>query len=664
MDSLEDFEPLDYYKSQLGPQFLKNATELFDSLVKQSGVDTAANTAAVTRYNAAQKKADAAGKKLASGKAVRGLMIFLTVAAAIAAVVLLILYARGGSTALLIVGIVCVAVAVGCLAGILAGMNKLIAARQKRFDKLTAAAAKVREEAENIIRPLFPLFTWDITRRLVEKTFPDIRIDERLSVEKLDLFTRKYGYNGGENDTESSVVFLLSGEVEGNPFLFERRIRCNIVSRRYTGSIVIHWTTYTTDSKGNSHAVHHSQTLTASVLKPAPEYGLTTRMYYGNEAAPDLKFTRTPKYSHTHDEQELEKVVKRGGKKLAAKTRRAAANGGGFTEIANTEFEVLFGATDRTDEVEFRLMFTPLAQQNMVELLTSSDGYGDDFSFVKNGMLNCISSDHATYWQPWPDPSRYVSYDLAASRAAFLAYNTEYFKSVYFDLAPVLSIPLYRMQKPHEFIYKDVYPSNYAQPQSEVLANCLGENQFSHPDSRTRSVLKVRFSNKDGASDKVTVTAYGYATENRVDYIDVFGGDGRMHVVPVHWIEYIPVDRTSVMEVKAVGGTRESFEKMRAEEKLAAFVRRYSPQGVSAYCDGLMAMPLGCGYGKADDAALGEIFNLNSPAGAAAVLAGVAAAEAAADAVDAAERAEKDGNENKNTSVQSAEEHKNNNQEE
>ena len=73
MDSLEDFEPLDYYKSQLGPQFLKNATELFDSLVKQSGVDTAANTAAVTRYNAAQKKADAAGKKLASGKAVADL---------------------------------------------------------------------------------------------------------------------------------------------------------------------------------------------------------------------------------------------------------------------------------------------------------------------------------------------------------------------------------------------------------------------------------------------------------------------------------------------------------------------------------------------------------------------------------------------------------------
>ena len=91
---------------------------------------------------------------------------------------------------------------------------------------------------------------------------------------------------------------------------------------------------------------------------------------------------------------------------------------------------MLFGATNRNNEVQFRLMFTPLAQNNMVDLMTSDDGYGDDFAFYKTGMLNCIRSDHAQSWQTDADPARYMSYDLKASRAAFVAYNAEYFKSM------------------------------------------------------------------------------------------------------------------------------------------------------------------------------------------------------------------------------------------
>ena len=90
-------------------------------------------------------------------------------------------------------------------------------------------------------------------------------------------------------------------------------------------------------------------------------------MVYGNEAAPDLKFSRKPTHANELSEKQLEKKVKRGGKLLAKRSRRAIEEGRRFTEMASTEFEVLFGAADRNDEVQFRLLFTPLAQANMLD---------------------------------------------------------------------------------------------------------------------------------------------------------------------------------------------------------------------------------------------------------------------------------------------------------
>ena len=45
------------------------------------------------------------------------------------------------------------------------------------------------------------------------------------------------------------------------------------------------------------------------------------------------------------------------------------------------------------------------------------------------------------------------------------------------------------------------------------------------------------------------MTACGYRGEDRLDYVSVFGGDGEWHEVPVEWVEYLPVERTSPMTV-------------------------------------------------------------------------------------------------------------------
>ena len=613
MQTYDDFEPLSYYINVLKEKFRKNAEARFDALVKQSGVNAEENKKTVARYNAASAKAAAAEKKLNSCKVLRGFTIFFLVVAAVAGVFLILAGAdENGHWAYLLGGILCVVLAVVLLVLLLTKIRHMLETRQKKYDAAVQKANAIRDEAYAQMRPLHDLFTARMTRELIEQTEPDIQIDDYFDMKKFELMSRKYGLREND-DHDSSTVCVLSGMVEGNPFLYERDLNCRIQEQVYTGSIVIHWTTYTRDSKGRRQAVHHSQTLTATYTAPAPVYSYNTRMYYGNEAAPDLSFSREPTFAHNLSENEVERKVKKGEKKIAKRARKALESGKSqFTEMGNAEFDVLFGALDRDNEVQFRLMFTPLAQKNMLGLIRSDEAYGDDFAFIKRKGLNCIRSVHAQNWQIEPDVGRYKSYDLTVSRREFVNFNCEYFRSVYFDLASVLSIPLYKMQKPREFIYKDVYYRNCTSFETESLANRFDPSFFAHADSKTRAILKAQFVQKDGLADKVNVTAYSYNAVPRVAIIPVFGGDGRMHDVPVPWTEYIPLTRTSVMEVKAVGGTFEEFRKKHAQGTLREFMQKYSD--VAAFSNGLLAIPIVQGvFDAGSDSALSGIFGISAP---------------------------------------------------
>lgn len=52
--------------------------------------------------------------------------------------------------------------------------------------------------------------------------------------------------------------------------------------------------------------------------------------------------------------------------------------------MGDAEFDVLWGATDRDHEVEFRLLFTPLAKKQLLDLMKDKEiAYGDNFNFFK-----------------------------------------------------------------------------------------------------------------------------------------------------------------------------------------------------------------------------------------------------------------------------------------
>ncbi|MDE6790720.1 MAG: hypothetical protein K2J61_03255 [Clostridia bacterium] len=552
-------EPVKAYNEFYEREFDANARDYFNDLVEKSGIDVEQNRDTVKKYRAATTMANETARKLSKRKTLRGFLIALTVLGFLAAAIGVFMIVQNTTVAGAVTLSVGAVVAIGALLLILIVLNKQIKQADALFAKRSAEAESILREAWRQMQPLNALFDSDATKKLIEKTIPLLKIDDNFSMRRYDYLNGKYGF-GDNDDVNRSTIAVLTGEILGNPFVVDREIVESTSNFTYTGTLVIHWTTTYRDSQGHVHTQHHSQTLTASVTKPKPVYSQQTRLIYGNEAAPDLRFAHEPTHAERLSEKALASKVKSETKKIKKlQTRALDSAQSNFTVMGNEEFDALFNAFDRNNEVQFRLMFTPLAQKNMLDLMKDKAHYGDDFTFIKSGCLNYVSSEHSASWDMNADHKRYFSYGVDEALNNFLSFNNAYFRSLYFDFAPLLSVPLYQQHKPKEYIYRDNYPRNLSSYEAEVAVNALGDRAFADEYADTPSILKTGLLYKEGKSDAVGVTAYAYHIEPRVDYVPVFGGDGCVHSVPVPWDEYIPVQRESVVKLKELPFSDKQF---------------------------------------------------------------------------------------------------------
>ena len=75
-----------------------------------------------------------------------------------------------------------------------------------------------------------------------------------------------------------------------------------------------------------------------------------------------------------------------------------------------------------------------------------------------------------------------------------------------------------------------------------MLANAVSPQHMVHPDTKTQAILKADFVRAQAEVDEHCIRAYSYDILERIDYVPVFGGDGKYHDVPVHWDEYLPLE--------------------------------------------------------------------------------------------------------------------------
>ena len=575
MDSYKEsiFEPLEYYRDQAKNAHAESTAEYFESLVKKSGIDEEENRQTVKKYKEKLKLIKSLQKKLTGNKTLRILAIIFAAILLIASFIVVLTASVPPVLVLL------PAILIG--AGAIFLSFKLTAKRIKSLDRRITdeelIAYSLRKKAEAQMAPLNALFSDNDTFNLIEKTFPAVKFDSQFTFENLEDLKNNYGFNYIA-DQKSSVIDVVSGKLYKNPFLFERTFNESIGSHIYTGSMMISWVEYERDSNGRTIPRTRTEMLVATVTKPKPIYDVTTLLSYGSQVAPDLSFSRENKHFEDLSEKQIDRKLKKGEKSLKKKAEKALSKGKSFTEMSNTKFDVLFDATNRDNEQQFRLMFTPLAQQEMIDLIRSEDGFGDDFDFFKRRKINVIRSEHSQKWDMSTSAAKYFSYDVDEARKSFNEVNNNYFKSVYFDFAPLIAIPAYQeppassMQAPE---HDDV---SYTEYNYEAIANRIGRDKFAHPLSATEPILKTELIKRKDGFDTVAVTAYSYSTVPRTDFVPTFGQDRRMHTVPVPWLEYLPEQKTTLMTVKNIGlSEREYLTRVSQIEEMLA------PQDATCY---------------------------------------------------------------------------------
>lgn len=403
-------------------------------------------------------------------------------------------------------------------------------------DGLAATVDQLKKEAWEQMSPLNRLYDWDVLTRMMSKTVPRLEFDPYFTTQRLADLKMVYNWDDSFN-AERSVIYSHSGLINGNPFVICRTRKMEMGSKTYYGTKTITWTRQERGADGKYHTVRHSEVLTASVTAPYPEYFEKTRLIYGNTAAPDLIFYRKQSGLAGKEGSLSFKWKKRSLRKKARNLTNAD-----FAMMTNEEFEVAFNTSNRNNNQQFALLFTPLAQESMLKLLADHEvSYGDDFDFDKHKMINTIIPNHMQELNLDMNPDQYRHFDYDKAKVDFYTINARYFRAIYFSLAPLLCVPMYQQIRPQHDIYGHDMQRHSAFWEHEALANFWGQDHFKHPGCVTDCILKTTQSKGRSDNSTITVYAHGYRSEQRLTYISKWGGDGRSHLVPVYWDEFLPV---------------------------------------------------------------------------------------------------------------------------
>ena len=384
-------------------------------------------------------------------------------------------------------------------------------------------------------------------------------------MERYEQLVKDYGFLE-KDDVNRSTLDITSGDILGNPFVFIKRIIHWIDDYTYEGTREVVYTEEYIDSDGNTKTRDVSETLRATLKRPGPYYADRISLVYGNHAAPNLIFHRRPpeKGLFNFGGAKIQLAKRIAG--LRKKSEDALEDGGNFQALANEEFDAQFNALDRNNEVEFRVLFTPLAQSNYKDIFENSP-YGDDFVFNKQCKINEILTDNSMDWNFDTVPSQYYDFSFEKIKEKFINFNCSYFEHMYFSFLPVLAIPVYQQMASTDYIYKKSYDFKYNDYITEMLANKMNLGLFIPPDATQRSnvktLLKTSHYKKEADSEIIKVDAYSYRTIEHVDEVPVTAGNGRTYYVPVKWNEYVPVTKHELIEVAEVDTVDDDFKRIK-----------------------------------------------------------------------------------------------------
>lgn len=414
----------------------------------------------------------------------------------------------------------------------------------RQMEELRTAVKTLIEEALAKLRPFYQQFSWNTLPDLIERTLPEIQFDPFLSAGRMAEFRERFGLDFAELMEGKSMLYTHSGTFFGYPFLFYNARSFAWGEKTYTGTKFITWTTRERGSDGKMQTRFHSQTLVASVTKPCPNFFEEKRFFFAHPAAPNLSFSRAPS-ELSGKEGFFHGIRKRSRLRKLKAFESNLTDESNYTMVANHDFELLFDTMNRNHEVEFRMLFTPVAQQRMVLLLNDTKvGYGDDLVYIKRGPITVLHPKHLERLSFSTEPTVLPDYDFTKVLKFYFSRYEEFFRSVYFTFAPLYAIPAYQNPPPKD---EQTEVGGVSSWEFEAIANWRGPEVYAHPESCTENLYHVDWVNHDPGQSTAQVTAVGFRGTEYVERVSVFGRDGKIHFVSVPWIDYSQVRRRSII---------------------------------------------------------------------------------------------------------------------
>ena len=200
------FNPLEEYENKFKDLHFEKTNLFFEQLVQQSGVDIEQNRATVKLYNNCKKDLLKLKKKLNWLRFLRVLMCI---------------------TVLLIPLV------------ILKTTPKIKEIRAE-IEKANKKADELLEIANNQMLPLNKLFTDRDALNIIEAAVPMLTFEKCFSVKQEADMKINYDF-GDHSEVEQSTVDVLSGNYNGNPFLFENKVIHTMGVETYHGYKTICW---------------------------------------------------------------------------------------------------------------------------------------------------------------------------------------------------------------------------------------------------------------------------------------------------------------------------------------------------------------------------------------------------------------------------------------
>jgi hypothetical protein len=222
----------------------------------------------------------------------------------------------------------------------------------------------------------------------------------------------------------------------------------------------------------------------------------------------------------------------------------------------NPEFDRYFPC-QRNNEVQFRTLFSPLAQEEMIKLMK----FKSDYHFTKHQTLNTIASpsfDQINF--DVVQPLLRDTFDYADIKNGFINNNKQFFKDIYFMFAPILTIPLYQQYEYRQPLFEKAQQKLMSYIQNESIANSMYDSDiFEHPSSVTDSILKTKRVFANSLYEINEIIAYGYRTTARVVIVPVTDFEAGVVMVPVTVLDYHSIQKTTRIVNSLVKQTNNDF---------------------------------------------------------------------------------------------------------